>query len=447
MSSIDFLGASGTVTGSCYLYTSSAGTKILIDCGMYQGPAAIVQLNRHPLPEGLSSVSGMVLTHAHLDHCGRLPLLAQQHFSGPIYMTKPTRSLVELTLSDALKIAEHEKDREQLFSEADLLNVLALSKIVDYHQKFSIGGLEIELIDAGHILGSSSVIIKDGDRTVVFGADIGNYPEDLANPTEFIEHADVVVMESTYGDRNHPKEHPDTVLLQEINTIESTGGALLIPAFSLERTQVLLHKIHHAKSMGKIKPETPIYMDSPMAIKATEIYKAYHTMLNEEVKTDFKGGDPFDFPGLHVVKKPQESEHIFFLEGPKIIIAGSGMMSGGRIVGHAKNYLPLPTTRVLIIGFQAEQTLGRKISEGATQVVIDRVPIDVAAAVTPLHSMSAHADQTKLLDWLSRIKGVSQVFLTHGEDEVRQVLAGEIKKRNLAGSVVTPHLDDHCQIV
>ncbi|MFS8159939.1 MAG: MBL fold metallo-hydrolase RNA specificity domain-containing protein, partial [Candidatus Roizmanbacteria bacterium] len=340
------------------------------------------------------------------------------------------------------KVARMDREAHPLYSEDDVLAVLKLPKLVKYHEKFMVKDLTIEYVDAGHILGSASIIISDNGKTIVFGGDIGNFPEDLVAPTEFIPSADVVIMESTYGDREHPKdEHPDEVLAREVTAIEESGGALLIPAFSLERTQVLLHKLDHLKKANKIKLETPVFLDSPMAIKATDIYKSFEKLMNSEIQGHVLQDDPFDFPGLHLISKHEESEHIFFSQGPKVILAGSGMMSGGRIIGHAKNFLPLATTRLLIIGFQGEGTLGRKISEGATEVEIDGISIPVKATLTELHSLSAHADKSKLLTWLKEIKGVSHVFLTHGEEEARTSLGATIKEEGICDAITYPKLD------
>lgn len=409
---------------------------------MYQGSSETVQLNWNPLDPFVKDISAVLLTHAHLDHGGRLPLLTQAGFSGPIYMTAPTKMLLTLTLNDALKISEQENPDKPFFSRSDVDAVLAQATIINYHQPFTVEGVSATYYDAGHILGSASIELVDADKRIVFSGDIGNYPEELMRPSEFMTRADVVVMESTYGDKDHPKEPTDDVIATEINTLQETGGTLLIPAFSLERTQVLLHKLDHLKREKKISSGMPVYLDSPMGRSATAIYKKFVEYFNKEIQQHELKDDPFDFPGLQVIERPQDSKHIHMVEGPKVIIAGSGMMTGGRIVGHAKYYLSKENTRVLIIGYQGEETMGRELVEGATETVIDGVTVPVHAHISTLHSMSAHADQTKLLQWLQNIQGVKKVFLTHGDPVPRQALKDKIMKDLAIADVITPALEE-----
>jgi metallo-beta-lactamase family protein len=249
-------------------------------------------------------------------------------------------------------------------------------------------------------------------------------------------------MESTYGDRLHSTEDPSTVLTEEINKVEQTGGALLIPAFALERTQELLHKIMHLKKTGKIRAQTPVFMDSPMAQSATEIYLDYPKLFNLHVAEDLKLGNPFEFPGLEVIGKRNESQGIHYKRGPKVIIAGSGMMTGGRIVGHAAHYLENPTTRLLIVGYQGEETLGRELMEGKREVIIDGVEILVKAAVNTTLGMSSHADQGQLMEWIGHIKNVQKVILTHGEDGPRTALSEKISNEIGIRDIKMPHLNE-----
>lgn len=267
-----------------------------------------------------------------------------------------------------------------------------------------------------------------------------NYPEEIVRPTEFFDEADYVVMESTYGDKNHPDDHPDTILLSEINEVEKNGGVLLIPSFSIERTQVLLHKLDHFKRDKKIKEETIVYLDSPMGTKATNVYKSFADLFNSKLEDHDKHDDPFDFPGLIVTSRNKDSKKITEKSGSKVILAGSGMMSGGRILGHAKNYLSDPNNRLLIVGFQAEGTIGREIVEGAKEVKIKGEIVPVRAHVTEIYSMSAHADQRRLMEWIGKIKNVKKVFLIHGEKSGRDSLAEKITKELNIKEVEKPEL-------
>src|SRR3990172_5203335 len=273
---IKFLGASGTVTGSSYVLTGSSGQSILIDLGMFQGKPDIDRLNYEPFDYDCRGLVGAILTHAHLDHCGRLPILIPKGFRGSIWMSPATRDLTELSLLDSAKVARQD-DKEILYDENLAIQIIQTFKTIDYRIPIQIGDFRVAFLDAGHILGSASCEIEDKNATpkftkIVFSGDIGNSPEDLVQKTEYIDFADVVVIESTYGDRVHPKSDSSEALQSEITAIENSGGTLLIPAFSLDRTQELLHLIKHLKKSGKVLAETPIYLDSPMAQKATLNY-------------------------------------------------------------------------------------------------------------------------------------------------------------------------------
>jgi metallo-beta-lactamase family protein len=424
MNSISFLGASGEVTGSSFLLTSEKNTQILVDFGMFQGPKEIADLNYLPLRFTPSKLQGVLLTHAHLDHCGRLPLLAYTGFSGKICMTAPTRSLIEVILTDAAKITQETGD--PLYGPDQVHKVLDMVEVIEYDKQISVGDFVITFRDAGHILGSASIEVQDiiNKKIFVFSGDLGNTPEDIVRPTTYINAADVVVMESTYGDSMHPVEDPTQILMEEINFIETDGGVLLIPAFSIERTQDLLHRIHHLKKEGKVRADTPVFLDSPMGIHATVIFKDFKEFYNDELKSHTD--DPFSFEGLVITQDPKDSKEILGAMEPKVIIAGSGMISGGRILHHAINYLPQDSTRLLFVGYQAEETLGRKILEGAKNAHIHNTHIKIRAKIREIKSFSSHADQPKLLTWLRHIKGVTEVFLVHGDTSQRKTFAEKI---------------------
>ncbi len=428
---ITFLGAAGTVTGSCYVLTSQSNQSIMIDCGLFQGSSELEALNHQPIAFDTSTLLGFVLTHAHLDHCGRLPMILRGGYKKPIWMTRPTKDITEISLFDTAKIAFYDQEKDPLYTKADVEATIALFQTADYGQEIRIGDFTIIMRDAGHILGSASLEIQDRSSTgsfkkIVFSGDLGNSPQDLIKPTEVISTADVVVMESTYGDRLHPQGDPSDVLASEIQAIERDGGTLLVPAFSIERSQELLHRIAHLKLQGKVKNETAVFFDSPMGEKVTQVFEHYQQLFNDELQSDFKKMDPFSFPGLQILEKREDSERADGVSAPKVIIAGSGMMTGGRIVNHAIKYLPLSSTRLLIVGYQGEETLGRELLKGNTTVTIEGQQISVQAHITEIQTMSSHADQSQLIHWLSQIDQLRLLFLTHGENIPRQTLATKI---------------------
>jgi len=443
---IKFLGAAGTVTGSSYVLTSGSGQSILIDLGMFQGPYEIDKLNYLPFDYDVSLLTGVVLTHAHLDHCGRLPIIMSKGFKGNIYMTPPTADLTELSLIDSAKIAKEDKARV-LYTTADVINLVKQFVTVDYHKEIHIGDFVVTFYDAGHILGSASLEIVDKNpssdiRKIIFSADIGNYPAYLEEATEFIKSGDVVVIETTYGDRLHPVENPLDALQSEINAVEVSGGTLLIPSFSLDRAQELLHMIMHLKRDGKIQNETPIVLDSPMAEKATKIYVDYPKYFNPHIESEYKKGEMFDFAGLEVTKDWRQSQALHQRPEPKVIIAGAGMMTGGRIVGHAMFYLPIASTRLMIVGYQGEGSLGRELLNGKTEVIIRGVKVLVNGSVHDTQGLSSHADQGQLIEWLKSIKGVKKLFLTHGDDHSREAFKDKVKAELGIVDITLPKLGD-----
>lgn len=446
---IKFLGAAGTVTGSSYVLTSGSGQSILIDLGMFQGPPEIDKLNYLPFDYDISKLSAIILTHAHLDHCGRLPIAIRHGFNGNIYMTPPTAELTELSLFDSAKIAKEDKT-EVLYNSSDVTNLVKQFVKVEYHNEIHIGDFVVTFYDAGHILGSTSLEIIDKNpnsdiKKVIFSADIGNYPAYLEESTEFIKSGDAVVIETTYGDRLHPTETPLEALRSEINAIEVSGGTLLIPSFSLDRAQELLHMIMHLKKEDKILPETPIILDSPMAEKATKIYVDYPKYFNDHIETEYKKGEMFDFPGLEVTKDWKQSEAIHKRTEAKVIIAGAGMMTGGRIVGHAQYYLSDPSTRLLIVGYQGDGSLGRELLDGKSEVIINGIRTEVKASVHETQGMSSHADQKQLLEWLKAINGVKKLFLTHGDDHSRIGFKEVVEKELGITDITLPKLGDEIE--
>lgn len=447
---IKFLGASGQVTGSCFLLTASSGVQILIDCGMFQGSHDVHILNREPLECDTKNLAGVILTHAHLDHCGRLPVLTKSGLNSNIWMTPATADITNISLFDTAHINEEDERGDPLYNSTDVENTLPLFKNVDYGIEFEIGPFKAVFRDAGHIIGSAFVEIIDSsskqNKRIVFSGDLGNSPEDLIRPTEFANPSDSVVMETTYGDRTHPAEDVSEILTFEINEVEKNDGALLIPTFSIERSQELVHRLSHLKAKGVINPETMVFFDSPMGERVTEVFEQYSNYYNKELLKDIKTYDPFHFPGITYTKNSKDSRAIAEIEGAKIIVAGSGMMTGGRIVNHAKNYLPLESTRLLFVGYQAEGTLGRELINGAKDVLIEHEHVDVNATVTQLNSLSSHADQPKLLNWLKHIKGVQNLFLVHGEEEPRKTFASLVATETAIPNVYLPNLNEEIDI-
>lgn len=451
MKSLSFYGASGTVTGSCYMLKRSESPGILIDCGMYQGTDEVVRLNQIPLAFNSRELDGVLLTHAHLDHCGRLPLLIKNGYKGKIYMTEPTYDLTEIVLMDAARIAEKEESITAIYTEDDVLRTLEQAEIIEYDAPFELGHFKVTYRDAGHIMGSACIEIRDpgaddGIETIIFSGDLGNLPHSMLEPTYMFDSADIVVMESTYGGRNHPKDDAKTLLQKSVNAAESADSTLLIPAFAIERTQEILYQLKQLKDTAKIKAETPVFLDSPMAIRVTEVYRRYGGYYNDTFHDVLMRGEPFEFPGLSMVKKHKQSRAIDMTMGVKVIIAGSGMMTGGRILKHAKKYLPLDSSELLFVGYQGEETLGREILNGAQTVHIQDSDIAVKAKISSIASLSGHADESQLLEWLGHMSGVKKVFLTHGEDDARLALSKKIKEEKGISDVIMPDLNDEVLI-
>lgn len=437
MTKIQFLGAAGTVTGSSYLITCKSGSNILVDLGLFQESGWITEFNFEPLAFEVNKLDGVFLTHAHLDHCGRLPLLAKNGYKGNIYTTAATLDITTISLIDAAHISMEEKHNPPLFTIDDVEKIVKQIIPVEYDKEFEVGNFLATFHDAGHILGSASIQVKEKDSksVIIFSGDLGNTPEDIIEPTEIFESATSVIIESTYGDKQHSKEDASEIMQEEINIIEKSGGVLLIPAFSIERSQEILHRIGLLKKAKKIFAQTPVFLDSPMAIEVMEIFEKYPNLYNKNVALE---KHPFDFENLTLTKSAEESKTILEVKGPKVIIAGSGMLSGGRILHHLVNYISNSSTRLLFVGYQAANTLGRTIVDGAKQIEVYHQNLAINATINKVMSLSSHADQPKLLKWLSKIKGVKKVFLTHGEETQRTILMEQIQKQLNMKDVIMP---------
>ncbi|MBI4175546.1 MBL fold metallo-hydrolase [Candidatus Berkelbacteria bacterium] len=424
-------GAAQEVTGSC-LVVESGPHRFLVDCGMFQGHKFADERNREPFPFDPKTLDAVFLTHAHLDHAGRLPRLIHDGYHGPIYATGGTRDLAEILYEDAAEIMEDDAERgglPPLYRPEEIPRVINRFVATAYHDPIPLaGGWEAELWDAGHILGSAIVTLRRGNEEIVVSGDLGNAPVPILKRTESPDGGSLVIMESTYGDRNHEDAATREHKLQKVvvRTMQN-GGVLLIPSFALERTQELLYYFNRLHRQGAI-PDVPMFVDSPMAIHATHIFEQHPELWSREARKEFQVDDFFDFPGLKLTATREESRAINAVMPPKVIIAGSGMMHGGRILHHAKRYLTDPRSTLLIIGYQAAGTLGRRLLQGAKHIRIHGSPVFVRARVQAIGAFSAHADQEKLLQWLNGFDHQPhQVALVHGETDRMRGLQSAIE--------------------
>ena len=445
---ISFFGGTEEVTGSNYLLeidgdvSSGKGkTRILVDCGLFQGSRVAEEKNSHPFPYQPSSIDAVLVTHAHLDHVGRIPKLVKEGFKGKIYSTYPTKDFAELMLIDSIgvlsKEAKRHKNEGVIYQEEDVKKAMNLWEAKNYGESFEIGGVDVLFKDAGHILGSATIEISDSEKgegkakkkKLIFTGDLGNSPEPLINPTEAINDASFLVIESTYGDRLHEDySQADLKLERTIEEIVKKKGTLMIPAFSLERTQRILYQINDLVENGKI-PKIKIFLDSPLSIKATDVYKKYANLYNTEAKNSIlKGDDLFDFPGLVLTMEAEESKKIHEVAPPKIIIAGSGMCNGGRIVHHLKNYLPSKNNTLLFVSYLAVGSLGRLLHDGEKLVNIMGEKIPVEAQIEKIGGYSSHADLNGLLGFAAKSADtLEKVFVTHGELKSSSFLAQRLR--------------------
>jgi metallo-beta-lactamase family protein len=440
---IEFLGATGEVTGSRYLIRA-AGHHVLLECGQIQGSQADERRNAEPLPIPVDKIDAVVLSHAHIDHSGRLPLLVRQGYSGPIYTQHASRALCEIMLRDSGYL--HEKDaqwenkkRERkglapvtpLFTRDDAEQTMGLIKSVGYDTvKEILPGLSICFRDAGHILGSAIVEIRAQDgqttRKLVFSGDLGQAESPLMEGPTTITEADLVVMESTYGNRSHrPFEGTLAELAEIFSAAKAGAGNILIPSFAVGRTQDLLYLMAtHFDAWGL--HDWRIFLDSPMAIQATDVYYRYRNLYEAKLFRD--GAARPDLRNLEMSRTSEDSMAINALKSGAIIIAGSGMCTGGRIKHHLKNNIWRKQCHIIFVGFQARGTLGRKIVDGAERIRLWGETINVGATVHTVGGLSAHADQRGLLDWYARFKGKPPVYLVHGEMKNQKVLAARLRE-------------------
>ncbi len=446
---IKFLGAARTVTGSCHIMETN-GHRFAVDCGMHQGNAEIEKRNLDMEAYEPEKIDFCVITHAHIDHSGLLPRLVKKGFRGPIYVTPPTKDLLGILLLDSAHIQEMEaqwknqkrvrhgeKNVEPLYTQKDAEATFPRLQAVPYGKSFTpCPGVDMTFRDAGHILGASMVeilVTENGDQSkLIFSGDIGRPAQLLMEDPTIQKTADFLFMESTYGNRDHKNEADSLKELAEaIAYSYKNGEKVIIPAFALERTQEMIYSLHLLAKEGRLPADMPVFVDSPLATKATEIFRRYTSYLDEEYKSLLKSGEnPLDLPQLHFTQTTKESVAINEINGPAVVISASGMADAGRIKHHLRHNLWRPGASIVFVGFQAQGTTGRKIIDGAEKVRIFQEDIAVKAKIFTINGFSAHAGQSQLLTWLSHFQNPQmQVFLIHGEQTGQKVLADIIRER------------------
>lgn len=450
---IQFLGAAQTVTGSLYLIETKK-QRFLVDAGLFQGSQKAEKQNFRPLPFHPKHLDGIILTHAHIDHSGLIPRLVAEGFRGPIYATPATIDLCKIVLPDSGSLHEEDCRYENKWRRKcgkDLLTPLYTRQQAEfalkyfeklpYYKRLAIGrGINLTFHDAGHILGSAIVELEVEGSRVVFSGDLGNRENAILRDPDIIAQTDYLIIESTYGNRLHedPKTRVD-VLEKMINEMK---GPLIIPAFAVERTQELMFDIIQLQEAGRI-PTLPIYVDSPMAVSATEIFEKHPGLLGNNIKAaHHRGETPFEASNMHLIRSPEESQRLNRLTEPAIIISASGMCEGGRIRHHLYHHLPQPESTVVFVGFQAERTLGRRLKEGTSSITLFGETVPVRAKIRSIDSYSAHADYDSLISW---VRGMQQppayTFITHGEPEAAKALSEKMMEE-LGIVTVIPSMGD-----
>jgi metallo-beta-lactamase family protein len=447
MARLQFLGGSGTVTGSKF-FVDTGKTRFLVDCGMFQGGKQLRLRNWAPLPISPPSIDHIFLTHAHIDHIGMLPVFVREGYKGPVWSTPATCELVEINLADAAHLQEEDarfankkgfskhKPALPLYTIEDAQRSFQYLRPLEYGKQVEMSdGSRVQFHDAGHVLGSAMVEaqVSTGNgkfKSVVFSGDLGRYHTPMDTEPFAPEQADYLLVESTYGDRRHPDEETSGELARLINETAARGGTLVVPAFALGRTQILLYTLRDLKARGAI-PDLPVFVDSPMAIAITEIYCHHIDSLGPEARKIFEttGKCPVMCPNLHFIHTPQESQEINSLRYPCIIISASGMATGGRVLHHLKFRLPDPRNTILFVGFQASGTRGQLLKDGAREIKIHGEHVPVRAHIRAFESFSRHADEPEIMRWLGSLRVPPKLTcVVHGEPESSGVLAEQICK-------------------
>ncbi|MDG0818137.1 MBL fold metallo-hydrolase RNA specificity domain-containing protein [Bdellovibrio svalbardensis] len=449
---ITFLGAAGTVTGSKYLLRSERA-NVLIDCGMFQGLKEFRVLNWDVLPVDIAHIDAVILTHAHLDHCGYLPRLVKSGFQGPIYGTEATIELAKVVLLDAAKIQEEDAAHANkhgfskhhpalpLYDSTDVEATFPLFKHQPFHTKFALKDLEFYFSEAGHILGAASVMVSYRKTSILFSGDIGRKQDPIMRPPELPRACDYIVMESTYGDRPHRGPASKEVLRDLVNKIHQRKSILLIPAFAIGRSQNLLIELIELRHSGQIPKEIPIYLNTPMGQEVTRLYRTYASLLkvsSQKIEELFKE--------VHFIKSADESRSLNEKSGPMIIIAASGMLSGGRILYHLEAFGDNKNNIILLAGFQSAGTRGWALANGCTEVKIHGRFTQINAEVITSDSFSAHADQKELLEWVKAARQrPEKVFLVHGEPSAASELGHRIINQ-IGFSVYIPKMNERVKL-
>lgn len=434
---VEFLGATGTVTGSKFLVHSGAH-RVLVDCGLFQGHKPLRLRNWAPPPLSPTALDAVILTHAHLDHCGYLPLLVKQGFRGPVYCSPATRELCRVLLLDSGRLQEEEAERANrhsyskhhpalpLYTEADALAALKqLQPWTFGREQEAAPGLKAALYPAGHILGAAMLRLDDGRCSILFSGDLGR-PQDPIMPAPVTPPtADYLVVESTYGNRDHGAVRPEDQLAVLISTVHARGGVIMIPAFAVGRTQALLWMVQRLKAQNRIPRSLPVYLNSPMGAEVTGIYRRHRSEHRLSA-----GETEALCASAHIVSTVEESRALNSRRGPMLIIAGSGMATGGRVIHHLKTFAPDPANAIVLAGFQAGGTRGAALAAGADSIKIHGQYVAVRAQVLALDNLSAHADRGEILDWMRRLPAPPRkVFVVHGEPEAAEGLRSEIGRR------------------
>lgn len=447
-----FLGGAGTVTGSKY-WLSHGDSAVLVDCGLFQGLKELRLRNWAPLPIEPSDLYAVVLSHAHLDHCGHLPKLVTDGFDGVIHATPDTVRLVSIVLPDSAHLQEEEaryankKGFSRHHPALPLYDAEAVAQTLPRLREIELGerrevapGVFATLRHAGHILGSTSPYLEIGGRTVTFSGDLGRISHPLLRPPDPIGDTDVIVVESTYGDEVHDDEHALEILRDSIQRTIDRGGTVIVPAFAVDRTEVLLHHLGHLDDRGELPP-VPVYVDSPMALAALRVYREAIARRSAEIRPEiFSDPTPFLEHRVHEVHDAEASKRLTASDDPKIIISASGMASGGRVVHHLARFLPDRRNTVVLVGYQAAGTRGRSLADGAADVKMLGRYVRVRAEVVNLPAFSVHADAPGIIDWLRTApRAPDVVYVTHGEPEASRSLAARIRTELDWTAVVPTH--------